>query len=55
MHTDVRERRLPDGSVYAGVFPAVAAGDYTLLGPEGAPDHDVTIASGKVTEVSLVR
>jgi hypothetical protein len=55
VHTEVRERRLPDGTVYAGVFPAIAVGEYTLLGLDGAPDHDVTISSGKVTEVSLVR
>ena len=53
VHTEVRERRLPEGSVYAGVFPAVAAGEYILLGLEGAPDHDVTISSGRVTEVTL--
>jgi hypothetical protein len=55
VHTEVRERRLPEGSVYAGVFPAVMIGDYTLLGLDGAPDHDLTISSGKVTEISLVR
>ena len=55
VHTEVRERRLPEGSVYAGVFPAVAVGEYTLLGLDGAPDHEVTISSGKVTEISLVR
>jgi hypothetical protein len=53
VHTEVRERRLPEGSVYAGVFPAVAVGEYTLLGLDGAPDHQVTISSGSVTEVML--
>jgi hypothetical protein len=55
VHTEVRERRLPEGSVYAGVFPAVMIGEYTLLGLDGAPDHDVTISSGTVTEITLVR
>jgi hypothetical protein len=55
VHTEVRERRLPEGSVYAGVFPAVMTGDYTLLGRDGAPDHDVTISSGRVTEISIIR
>jgi hypothetical protein len=55
VHTEVRERRLPEGTVYAGVFPAVMVGEYTLLGPNGRADHDVTISSGRVTEVSLVR
>jgi hypothetical protein len=53
VHTEVRERRLPDGTLYAGVFPAVMIGEYTLLGPHGRPDHEVTISSGRVTEVTL--
>jgi len=53
VHTEVRERRLPEGTVYAGVFPAVMVGDYTLLGLDGRPGHDVTISSGRVTEVTL--
>jgi hypothetical protein len=53
VHTEVRERRLPEGSVYAGVFPAIAVGEYTLLGLHGAADHDVTISAGRVTEVTL--
>ena len=53
VHTEVRERRLPEGTVYAGVFPAVMTGNYTLLGLAGRPDHDVTISSGRVTEVTL--
>jgi len=35
VHTEVRERRLPEGSVYAGVFAAVVVGEYTLLGLDG--------------------
>jgi hypothetical protein len=53
VHTEVRERRLPEGTVYAGVFPAVMIGEYTLLGLDGRADHDVTISSGRVTEVTL--
>ena len=53
VHTEVRERRLPDGTMYAGVFPAVMIGEYTLLGLHGRPDHEVTISSGRVTEVTL--
>ena len=53
VHTEVRERRLPDGTLYAGVFPAVMIGEYTLLGLHGRPDHEVTISSGRVTEVTL--
>jgi hypothetical protein len=51
VHTEVRERRLPDGSVHAGVFAAVVSGDYTLLGTGGRPSSDVTITAGGVTEV----
>ena len=53
VHTEVRERRLPEASVYAGVFPAIAIGEYTLLGLDGRPDHEITISSGRVTEVTL--
>lgn len=53
VHTEVRERRLPDGTLYAGVFPAVVVGEYTLLGLHGGRDHEVTISSGRVTEVTL--
>ena len=52
-HTEVRERRLPAESVYAGVFPALAAGDYTLLDVDAHRSQDLTIRSGQVTEVSL--
>ena len=53
VHTEVRERRLPEGTIYAGVFPAVVTGEYTLLGLHGRPDHEITISSGRVTEVTL--
>jgi len=51
VHTEVRERRLPDGSVYAGVFVAVPVGDYTLLGLDARDLCNVTIREGHVTEV----
>ena len=53
VHTEVRERVLPEGSVYAGVFVALDEGDYTLLGVGGHAGRDVTIESGRVTEVAL--
>ena len=46
VHTEVRERVLPEGSVYTGVFVALDEGDYTLLDVESHPTHDVSIASG---------
>ena len=53
VHTDVRERQLPDGSVYAGVFPALAVGTYTVLGRNGDALQDVAVAAGRVTEVTI--
>jgi hypothetical protein len=55
VHTEVRERVLPGGSVYAGVFPDVPEGDYTLLDGSGHGPHHVTIRSGRVTEIDLSR
>jgi len=52
VHTEVRERRLPEGTVYAGVFVELPEGDYTLL-DVACPDRDLTIRSGRVTEVSV--
>jgi len=53
VHTEVRERRLPEGTVYAGVFMELPEGDYTLLDVAARPDRNVTIRSGCVTEVSV--
>ena len=53
VHTEVRERVLADGSVFAGVFVALDEGDYTLLDAAGSGPRDVSIHSGRVTEVSL--
>jgi hypothetical protein len=51
VHTEVRERHLPDGHVHAAVFPAVPGGPYTLLGaPPGAP-RDVDLEAGTVIEL----
>jgi hypothetical protein len=51
VHTEVRERVLPEGSMYAGVFLSLDEGDYTLLAVGQHPPRDVTIRSGAVTEV----
>ena len=53
VHTEVRERRLPEGVVYAGVFPQLPEGDYTVLAVAVQPHPDVTIRSGCVTEVTV--
>ena len=47
-HSAVRERSLPDGSVYCAVYPALPAGDYTVW---LAPPVVVSIAAGAVTEL----
>ena len=52
VHTEVRERRLPDGSVYAGVVPELRLpGEYVLVDHDRRPVRPVTIATGRVTEV----
>jgi hypothetical protein len=53
VHTEVRERVLPEGSVFAGVFVALDEGEYTLLDADGSGPQDLTIHSGRVTEISL--
>jgi hypothetical protein len=54
VHTEVRERRLPEGTIYAAVFPAVPAGDYTLLPLAALPALDVRVTGGRVAELSWV-
>jgi hypothetical protein len=51
VHTEVRERHLPDGHVHAAVFAALPEGKYTLLDAPLGADCDVVIAPGCVTEV----
>ncbi len=53
-HTAVRERLLPDGAIYAGVFPALPAGDYILQRFGPMSPHHVTITGGLVSELDLV-
>jgi hypothetical protein len=54
VHTEVRERRLSDGTVYAGVFPAVPSGEYTLLPLAALPALDVNVEGGRVSELTWV-
>jgi len=53
-HTEVRERRLPEGPVYAAVFPGVASGAYHLRTRDGvvAP---IEVAGGAVTSAPWPR
>ncbi len=52
VHTEVRERRLPQGSLFAGVFPGVPAGDYSLLAVASLPSVDFSVAGGQVSEIT---
>jgi hypothetical protein len=52
VHTEVRERRLPEGTIYAGVFPSVPSGEYILLPLAAFPALDVSIEGGRVAELT---
>lgn len=52
VHTEVRERRLSEGSIYAGVFPGVPAGEYALVPIEALPPTEISVAGGHVSEIT---
>ena len=52
-HNQVHPRRAPAGVVYSAVYPALAAGEYTLWRDERTPEATVTIRGGQVTEHRL--
>jgi hypothetical protein len=49
-HSAVRERRSPEGSAYAAIYPQLLAGEYTVEGSR----QRLTIIGGCVTEIELV-
>jgi len=50
-HTIVRAREVPGGAVvYAGVFPSVPQGDYTLLAFASLPEAVLHVDGGAVTQ-----
>lgn len=52
VHVAVRERPLPDGSVWAALFPSLPEGDYEIRvrrGEPGAPTAQIAIVGGRVT------
>ena len=51
VHTEVRERRLPGGSVHAAVFAAVPKATTRCWTRRRTPTSDVVITSGRVTEL----
>lgn len=52
-HNQVHPRRAPAGLVYSAVYPALAAGEYTLWRDERTPEATITIRGGEVTEHRL--
>ena len=52
-HNVVRVRKAPGGSVYAAVFPALAAGDYVVWRDHGTEAGTVTVHGGQVASFRL--
>ena len=52
-HNQVHPRRAPAGTVYSAVYPALAAGEYTLWRDEQTPEATITVRGGQVTEHRL--
>ena len=51
----VRERQLPDSTVWAALFPSLSAGDYEIRVRHGDPDGPTTRFSVIGGHVSTVR
>ena len=52
-HNQVHPRRAPSGTVYSAVYPALAAGEYTLWRDTHTPEATITIRGGQITEHRL--
>ena len=52
-HNQVHPRRAPAGRVYSAVYPALAAGEYTIWRDAHTPEATVVIRGGEVTEHRL--
>lgn len=52
-HNIVRRREAVRGAVYAAVFPAVTAGDYTVWRDAATPAGTVTVQGGRVASFHL--
>jgi hypothetical protein len=48
-HAQVRQRPMATATVYAAVYPSLAAGRYTIWRDEHRPAAAVTITGGRVT------
>ena len=51
-HVWVLPRAGREGTVYAAVFPSLAAGDYAVIGPDGSITAVVPVPANKVTTAS---
>lgn len=49
-HTEVDERLVNGTIIFAGIFPELTAGEYTLWGHDPRLTRTVTIVGGKVSE-----
>ncbi len=54
-HTAIHERRVGEGVVFAGLFPALQAGEYRLWTDDPALPDRVTILGGEVATVDWRR
>jgi hypothetical protein len=53
MHTEVHPRSIGPATMYAGLFPSVPQGDYSLVCVPGAPGRAVVIRGANVTELDV--
>ena len=49
-HIAIRERRTPTGTRWAGIFPPLLEGDYTVWNLDSTAHEIVTIVAGEVTQ-----
>jgi hypothetical protein len=50
-HIAIRERRAPNGTQWAGIFPPLLAGDYTVWNLDGSLRQVVSVVGGHVARV----
>ena len=55
VHTAIRERRIRGAVRFAGIYPALPAGQYRIWAPEPGLADRVTIVGGEVAEIDWRR
>jgi hypothetical protein len=50
-HIAIRERRAPAGTRWAGIFPPLLEGEYTVWGLDGTARERVRVVGGEVTQI----